>query len=36
MDPNGMINETFKDGYIGPDLKETLLRFFNSIKSEQA
>ena len=35
MDPNGMVNETFKDGYIGNDLKEALLILFNSIKTNQ-
>ena len=33
MDPNGMVNETFKEGYMGSDLKNALLIFFNSIKS---
>ena len=32
-DPNGMINEVFKDGFIGTDLKEALLNLFNGIKS---
>ena len=35
MDPNGMINETFKKGYIGSDLKEALLIFLNQVKSKQ-
>ena len=34
MDPNGMVNETFKEGYIGSDLKQALLILFNSIKSK--
>ena len=33
MDPNGMVNEVFKSGYIGTDLKEALLLFFNEVKS---
>ena len=33
MDPNGMINEVFKEGYIGSDLKEALLKLFNGIKT---
>ena len=32
MDPNGMINELFKEGYIGTDLKEALLKLFNGVK----
>ena len=32
MDPNGMINEIFKPGVIGEDLKEGLLSLFNGIK----
>ena len=35
MDPNGMVNETFKNGYIGSDLKEALLIFLNEVKSKQ-
>ena len=35
MDPNGMINETFKKGYIGSDLKEALLILINQVKSKQ-
>ena len=31
-DPNGMINEIFKDGCIGSDLEQALLHFFNGIK----
>ena len=33
MDPNGMINEVFKNEYLGSDLKEALLTLFNEIKS---
>ena len=33
MDPHGMINEIFKPGCIGKDLKATLLSLFNGIKS---
>ena len=32
-DPNGMINEIFKEGCIGKDLKIALLELFNGIKS---
>ena len=32
MDPNGMINELFKEGVIGEDLETALLRLFNGIK----
>ena len=35
MDPNGMINETFKKGYLGSDLKEALLIMLNEIKRKQ-
>ena len=35
MDPNGMINEIFKEGYIGSDLKTSLLVLFNYVKSTQ-
>ena len=35
MDPVGMINETFKEGSIGKDLKEALLLLFNGIKENQ-
>ena len=35
MDPVGMINETFKEGAIGADLKEALLMLFNGIKENQ-
>ena len=35
MDPNGMVNETFKNGYIGTDLKEALLIFLNEVKRKQ-
>ena len=31
-DPNGMINELFKEGCIGEDLEKALLDFFNGIK----
>ena len=34
LDPNGMINETFKKGYIGSDLKKALLTMYNDIKKE--
>lgn len=34
MDPNGMINELFKDDYIGDDLKRALLSMFNAIKNQ--
>ena len=34
MDPNGMINETFKEGCIGSDLKEALLIMFNKVKQK--
>ena len=34
MDPNGMINEVFKEEYIGNDLKRALLMMFNKIKTE--
>ena len=34
MDPNGMINEIFKDGCIGSDLKEALLIMLNEVKSQ--
>ena len=32
MDPNGMINELFKEGCIGNDLEDALLELFNGIK----
>ena len=32
MDPNGMVNELFKDGCAGEDLEEALLELFNGIK----
>ena len=35
MDPNGMVNETFKSGYIGTDLKKALLIFLNEVKRKQ-
>ena len=35
MDPNGMINEVFKHGSIGTDLKKALLILFNGIKKNQ-
>ena len=31
-DPNGMMNELFKEGFIGQDLREALLQLFNSIQ----
>ena len=34
-DPHGLINEIFKPGIIGHDLKMALLKLFNSIKNEQ-
>jgi hypothetical protein len=34
MDPNGMINEVFKEGCIGSDLKEALLIMQNEVKSK--
>jgi hypothetical protein len=33
-DPNGWINELFKDGVSGRNLKLSLLRFFNKMKEE--
>ena len=33
-DPNGLINEIFKDGVAGRDFKLSLLSFFNKIKEE--
>ena len=35
IDPVGMINEIFKNGCIGQDLKEALLLLFNGIKDTQ-
>ena len=35
MDPNGMVNEVFKAGCIGTDLKEAFLVMFNGIKTDQ-
>ena len=35
MDPLGMVNELFKEGCIGTDLKEALLRLFNGVKIHQ-
>ena len=35
MDPNGMINELFKVGCIGSDLKDALICLFNGIKRDQ-
>ena len=35
MDPHGMVNEVFKEGCIGPDLKKALIHLFNGIKKEQ-
>ena len=35
MDPMGMRNEIFKDGYIGKDLKEAMLKLFNGTKENQ-
>ena len=32
MDPNGMINEIFKPGIIGEDLKMALVKLYNGIK----
>ena len=32
-DPNGMVNELFKEGLIGHDLKYALLLMFNRIKA---
>ena len=34
-DPSGLINEIFKPGVIGQDLKLGMLKLFNKIKSEQ-
>ena len=33
MDPHGIINEVFKEGCVGRDLKEALLLLFNGVKS---
>ena len=33
FDPNGMINEIFKEGCIGKDLKKALLMLLNGVKS---
>ena len=33
MDPHGIINEVFKEGCVGRDLKEALLLLFNGMKS---
>ena len=33
MDPNGIINEVFKEGFIGNDLRKALLQLFNGIKT---
>ena len=33
-DPNGIINEIFKEGCVGGDLEEALLKLFNGIKDE--
>ena len=30
MDPNGMINEVFKDGFIGTDFKNALIELMES------
>ena len=35
MDPNGMINEIFKAGCIGKDLKDALILLFNGTKINQ-
>ena len=35
MDPNGIVNEIFKSGCIGSDLKEALFLLFNGVKAEQ-
>ena len=32
MDPNGFVNEVFKDEYAGSDMKNALLALFNGIK----
>ena len=34
-DPHGLINEIFKPGVLGKDLKMAILNLFNSIKKEQ-
>ena len=34
-DPNGLANELFKVDAVGSDLKETILKLMNRIKSEQ-
>ena len=34
-DPNGLINELFKDEIAGKDLKVSMLKLFNRIKEEQ-
>ena len=34
MDPHGMINEVFKEGYIGTDLKDALVLLLNGVKAE--
>ena len=34
-DPNGYVNETFKDGIIGEDLKMSLLLMMNKLKLHQ-
>ena len=33
-DPNGIVNEIFKEGCVGRDLEEALLKLFNGIKDE--
>ena len=33
-DPNGLINELFKEGLIGIDLKVALILMFNSMKQD--
>ena len=33
-DPHGLINDIFKPGIIGEDLKVAMLKLFNSVKSE--
>ena len=34
-DPHGLLNELFKPGVIGKDLKKSLLMLFNKLKTEQ-
>ena len=35
IDPNGMVNELFKTGCIGSNLKEAILNLVNGIKAHQ-